>query len=146
MCRGDLVDRNSGFDCNGWVRNENRLNNDYYQQLLSGGTVDPNWMQDLQDNTEFPEFPNQFLWERDRICMLNADMALVVNLDGVIDSTTGAVTCDLGGGGAMVCPPSSLLSQTAQYADNNGLWLQDYRNAFIKMTNKGCESGACTAL
>ena len=137
--------RNSGFDCEGWVRNEDRLNNDYYRQLLSSGTVDPNWNQDLQNNAAFPEFPNQFLWERDNICMLNADMALVIDLDGAIDATSGEVSCNLEGAG-VVCPPSSLLGQTIAYANNNQLWLLDYRDAFTKMTNRGCGAGVCTAL
>ncbi len=142
---GDLVDRNSGFDCNGWVRNENRLDNDYYQQILGNqNTVDPQWQPELQNNQQFPDFPNQFLWERNNICMLNADLALAVNFQGEIDSTTGAVSCNLAGNNA--CPQSSLLSQTVQYANSNQLWLEDYRDAFIKMTNNGCENGACTSL
>ena len=61
-------------------------------------------------------------------------MALVVDLVGAIDSTSGQVSCNLEGAG-VVCPQSSLLSQTVAYANNNRLWLQDYHSAFIKMTN-----------
>ena len=64
--------------------------------------------------------------------MLNADMALVIDLDGAIDSTSGQVSCNLEGAG-VVWAQSSLLSQTVAYANNNQLWLQDYSNAFIKM-------------
>jgi hypothetical protein len=73
--------------------------------------------------------------------MLNADMALVMNFAGSIDSITGEVDCvpgELeGDSNDDVCPEASTIDQVAQYADNNNFWLRDFRDAFVKMTLNG---------
>jgi hypothetical protein len=67
--------------------------------------------------------------------MLNADMALVVNLGAEIDSTTGEVDCVIGD-----CPEASTIDQVAIYAGDNALWLEQFRDAFVKMTLNGHET------
>jgi hypothetical protein len=67
--------------------------------------------------------------------MLNADMALVVNLGGDIDSTTGEVDCAIG-----ICSEASTIDQVAIYAGDNALWLEQFRDAFVKMTLNGHET------
>ena len=73
--------------------------------------------------------------------MLNTDMALVMNFEGSIDSITGEVDCfpgELeGDSNHDVCPEASTFDQVAQYADNSNLWLQHFRDAFVKMTLNG---------
>jgi hypothetical protein len=73
--------------------------------------------------------------------MLNADMALVMNFGGSIDSITGEVNCvpgELeGDSNDDICPEASTINQVAQYADNNNLWLHHFRDAFVKMTLNG---------
>ena len=74
--------------------------------------------------------------------MLNADMSLVVDLgNGLVDPVTGQVSCTL----TTNCPESSLKSLTIGYAQDNAKWVQDFRNAFTKMTSVGC-AGVCTPL
>jgi hypothetical protein len=71
--------------------------------------------------------------------MLNADMALVVNLGAEIDSTTGEVDCAIG-----VCPEASTIDQVAIFAGDNALWLEQFRDAFVKMTLNGHETADLT--
>lgn len=98
---------------------------------------------ELQNNRAHPAFPNQFLWRADQRpqFMLNADMALAVNLKGKVDPVTGRVSCALN-----VCPSSPTLHLALEYAANNAKWVHDFRDAFLKMTSHGCGGGTCTAL
>jgi hypothetical protein len=150
---GVAVPRNSGFDgLNGWVTTRNRLDNTFYSTLLGNdGMVNSIFTQENQDNSAIPRFADQVLWRggnNDGTIMLNADMALAVDFDGFLDGTTGSVTCSLTGEGtATVCPVSSLLSVAVEYANNNTLWVNDFHDAFIKMTNTGCGVGStCNAV
>jgi hypothetical protein len=67
--------------------------------------------------------------------MLNADMALVMDFKNEIDSTTGEVDCAVG-----ECPQASTIDQVAIYAGDNALWLEQFRDAFVKMTLNGHET------
>lgn len=124
----------------GRVRNEDRLDNQFYRVLLDGNEVDEDFALEFQQNRG-TAFPDQFLWRRGNRndFMLNVDIALARDLEGFIDPTTGFVTCSLNGS----CPDSPLLSIAMEYASNNRVWVQDFRDAFIKMTSSGCE-GVCT--
>jgi len=75
--------------------------------------------------------------------MLNADMGLISDFSGNINSDTGAVTCT-----PQTCPAATTFSQVVAYSQNNDLWLQDFHNAFVKMLLNGyspnsCESPPC---
>lgn len=122
------------------VRNQNRLDNQFYNVLLDGDDVDPRFELELQENDGNP-FPDQFLWRRGNSndFMLNVDMALAKDLDGFVDPTSGGVSCTLNES----CPDSPLLTIAAEYADSNELWLSDFLAAFQKMTTVGCP-GVCT--
>ena len=123
------------------MRNEERLDNQYYQALLDGqGNVDREFALELQQNNNFPA---QFLWRRGNRndFMLNVDMALARDFTGFINPTSGRVTCTLNGN----CPDSPLLGFAMEYANNNAAWLADFRDAFVKMTSVGCQ-GVCTPL
>jgi len=150
---GIAVHENSGFEGgNGWVTSKNVLDNTFYSTLLDNdGLVNSIFTQEEQENTDIPRLDKQVLWRRGNetgTIMLNADMALAVDFDGFLDGTTGSVTCSLTGGGALtVCPVSSLLSVAVEYANDNTLWVNDFHDAFIKMTNTGCGVGStCTAV
>jgi len=73
--------------------------------------------------------------------MLNSDMALKLNLEGELNSQTGAVSC------GNACPVASTLTQVEAYANNNGAFLNDFRDAFMKMLSVGlnttCSSFPC---
>jgi hypothetical protein len=162
---GTLAEENSGFDGpQGWVRDPNRLDNDFYIRLLQAGNFDePNsrYRQESGDNGEV-------LWryqigqqdiDIDNIeavvddiptVMLNADFALVVNFE--FSTFEGGVNCIPGRAlvfdnstnttttlddGAVICEAASTLNQVTIYANDNALWLQDFRDAFVKMTFKG---------
>lgn len=125
------------------MRNDELLDNQFYRVLLDGGgSVDPDFALELQENNN-NQFPEQFLWRRGNgnDFMLNVDMALARDFEGVIDPVSGRVTCTLNGN----CPDSPLLGFAMEYADSNGAWLADFREAFTKMTSVGC-AGVCTPL
>jgi hypothetical protein len=145
---GRAVVQDSGFDGGtGWVPDRLRLDNEFYRVLLSpnGDMATAIFILELQVS-------NQFLWRRDQTgqhFMLDVDMALAVNFNGFLDRTTGRVTCNLSDDNAVqpICPASSTLSIAVEYADNNRLWVNDFHDAFLKMTNTGCGvGGPCTAL
>ena len=107
------------------MRNEERLDNQFYQVLLDRqGTVDRDFALELQNNNN-NNFPAQFLWRRGNRndFMLNVDMALARDFEGFIDPTSGHVTCALNGN----CPDSPLLGFATEYANNNAAWLSDFR-------------------
>jgi len=70
--------------------------------------------------------------------MLNADMSLITDFSGNINSDTGAVTCT-----PQTCPAASTFSQAAAYSQNNAQWLQDFHNAFVKMMLNGYSPPSC---
>jgi len=128
------------------------LTNDYYTVLLGNGNgIDiSDFRQELQDSSEFGI---QFLW-RPRpltLFMLNADMALTVDLEGFVDPDDGFVTCVLSDDGndddRDVCPPAtSTLEIALEYADDGDLWISDFHDAFMKMTSVGCDNDNCIEL
>jgi len=122
------------------VPNTNCLDNQFYNVLLNGNQINNGLQLELQTNDGLP-FPDQFLWRDTDEFMLNADMALVFDLDGLVHPTTGAVTCAL-----ETCPESPLLGFAIEFLNSNTEWLNTFRGALIKMTNAGCEGGACTAV
>jgi hypothetical protein len=96
----------------GWGPDPVTLNNDFYQTLLINGRVQSGLMPELQNNAASPpqpnvrQFPNQFLWRVSAVTagggfMLNADMALAVDMAGFMDAANGAVNCSLQLNGTM---------------------------------------------
>jgi hypothetical protein len=78
--------------------------------------------------------------------MLNADMSLVSDFAGFIDSTSGEVTCAMQASAdntLSVCPSASTLDQAVEFSQDNGLWLQEFHNAFNKMMLTGHSPGLC---
>ena len=74
------------------------------------------------------------------IVMLNADMALISDMEGYIDSTTGFASCipnddSQGDTDLPVCPEASTRGLVMEFANKNGLWLTEFRNALTKITN-----------
>jgi hypothetical protein len=150
---GRASTQNSGFDGRaGWGRDQDTLDHNFYTTLLRNGRVG-NFVPELQTNTA--PFTNKYLWRESNGrpgFMLNADMALAVNTAGYLNAANGAVTCSLpsspGTSAANpVCPNSPLLATANRYAANNAAWVTDFRNAFTKMVNKGCDAPTvCTAV
>jgi hypothetical protein len=59
-------------------------------------------------------------------------MALMLDLSGEIRSDDGEVDCNIG-----CCPRSSKFDQVIDYASNNGLWMEDFRDIYTRMTLSG---------
>jgi hypothetical protein len=144
------VPQNSGFDGNaGWGPDQNTLDNNFYTTLLRNGRVAA-FVPELQNNAA--PFTNKFLWRENGRpgFMLNADLALAVDTSGHLDSTNGAVACSLPSQPNAVnpvCPNSPLLATANRYAANNAAWVADFRDAFTKMVNSGCNAPTvCTAV
>jgi len=147
---GRAVSENSGFDGRaGWDADLRGLDNGYYDILLTqNGSIRTEFRQSLQDNRNNPTFPDQFLWnfgETD-LFMLNADLALVVNLEDFIDPDDGFVTCALSEGSISdrdICPAASTVDIALEFASSNSLWINDFHTAFLKMTSVGCNNAVC---
>jgi hypothetical protein len=145
--RGYALTKNSGFDGEeGWVTDADTLDNEFYNVLLTSGLANPKMKQELQNNAVLnPIFPNQFLWRLNGtdLFMLNADMAVAKDLTGALNPATGQVNCSL----TSTCPNSILLPIARQYTGTTlgaARWIKDFRTAFIKITNHGCEKvGVC---
>jgi hypothetical protein len=150
--RGVADSDNSGFNGpGGWGPGRNQLNNNYYTELLDNGRVNVDFALELQDNSNNPPFPNQFMWKlngrRGGTFMFHADMALAIDMQGhLVDTTSGAINCTLVSGTATTCPPSPLLSIAVEYANNNNVWVNDFHDAFVKMVHSGCGNGVCQAV
>lgn len=163
---GEASRRNSGFDGrSGWVDRKLDLDNEYYELLVGGNgpndpiniLVDqaPAWNLRVQDNSDLPNFPNQAVWTRRPIAggapliMVNSDIAVVRDLEGLLDSDN-TVDCRFSGRGgpnnvnvASVCPHATeTLQFAADYAFDNALWLEHFREAFVIMTSFGYETSS----
>jgi catalase (peroxidase I) len=145
---------NVGFDSpNGWTQNNFVFDNGYYRELVGPGTTleeqldrAPNWQQRFKDNGGLGSgVPSVFQWEgypnNERIVMLNADIALVRQLHGDNKAVDGQVSCPFvpRGGYGSRCPMarSDLFTNMVKYRNDNKIFLEDFRDAFIKMTHKG---------
>ena len=140
---GVAAKENSGYDGpDGWVINSSHLTNEFYRVLIYNGVVDDIWRAEMQDNSG-TIFPDQVIWRQGDSgrFMINADMALVVDFENNINPSNGLVSCNLSGE-SNVCPAASTLGIANEYAASNTVWLGDFHDAFIKMTNSGCEDGS----
>lgn len=143
--------QNSGFETDGgaWAVFPNRLDHEFYKTFHSDGSVNTKLAQNLQENTDLPEFPPRTLWREpgDEEFLLNSDMALAVNFAGFIDAETGTVSCSLGSSdsGGVQCPTASeTLSIANEYLADNQLWLDEFHDALLKMFSTGCDETVCT--
>lgn len=139
---GFAASANSGFSGGvGWDNLPDRLENEYYNELLKFDQLDLHF----DDNTAFPPFPNQFYWvdRESGIFMLNADMALMFDMQGYINPTNGAVNCTLVPVvGQKQCPSSYLRDTVRFYSGRNNQWVRSFEIIFLKMVNNGC-GGFC---
>jgi hypothetical protein len=145
--------QNSGFEgSGGWGPDDNALDNNFYTTLIRNGRA-ADFVLELQNNVA--PFTNQFLWRENGRSgfMLNADMALAVDMTGFLNATSGAVSCALSvpryapSPTLPLCPASPLLATANRYATNNVAWVTDFRDAFTKMVNTGCNAPSiCTAV
>jgi len=142
---GVAVQENSGFTGeDGWVTRPERLDNQFYRALIQFGEVSPYFISLEVDNSAIDYYPNQYLWRQGSAqqFMLNADMAIVSDFEGSIDPVSGAVSC----GRPSNCPKSPTFSIAEEYANNNSLWVNEFHDAFLKMTRTGCDSTKCYQL
>lgn len=152
---------------NGWVPNNTRFDNEYYEELVGGGSTlerqiegAPQWRQALVNNTDLPDLPDRFQWEGfpggRRVVMLNTDVAMVRQLDDSNrNPTTGQVSCKFVNrepGNRPRCPGArrDVFDNMVTYRGDNQRFIDDFRDALIKMTDTGyrvstCDSdGMCT--
>jgi hypothetical protein len=125
------------------------LDNNYYHQLLNFAQ----WTLIFEDNPDNSPFPDQFYWEEEiaedsGIFMLHADMALAFDMVNHLEPSNGAVNCTLfPTTGQEECPPSRLRARAELYRDNNLLWVQSFKTAFLKIVNNGCDGvSVCTVV
>eukprot|EP00978_Attheya_sp_CCMP212_P011504 scaffold28405_cov49-Attheya_sp.AAC.1 len=164
---GSLSRENSGFDGQqGWVRNNNRLSNDYYQQIVGGrdATDDieeladaPQWTQNFVDNSDVIRAPDRFQWERNgnrgrgrgrgggrgTVIMLNSDIAITRNLTGHL-GPTGEADCTFRGSPPNRCPiATESLLLAAEYKFDNTKFLVDFADVYNKVLVQGYGTPTC---
>ncbi|CAB9503287.1 c peroxidase, mitochondrial [Seminavis robusta] len=143
-----------GYDSpNGWTVDNDVFNNGYYRELVGAGrtireqyTRAANWKQKFIDNRGMEEgVPNVFQWEgypnQKKIVMTNADIALVRQLHAGNKAANGKVACQFvpRSGNEPTCPMarSDLFVEMVRYRNDNHAFLEDFREAFIKLTMTG---------
>lgn len=143
-----------GFDAPyGRVQDNLQFNNGYYLELVGAGEdLDsqvnraPNWQQRFVDNSNEPDdIPNVFQWEGypngKKIVMLNSDIAMVRQLHYGNKAPNGKVGCQFvaRGGSDAPCPVAraDLFTEMVKYRNDNHLFLEDFRDALLKMTQSG---------
>lgn len=142
--------QNSGFDgSGGWVPRRRTLNNEYYELIVGGNRPTsnietlmdaPNWNQVRINNRDIPNMPSRSQWNRRNLFMLNADVSLVRDFSGRINNRTGVVTCEFRDRNRNRCPyAQQTLEIAAEYKFDNDLWLEQFRDAFTKMTEMGLD-------
>ena len=146
---------NSGFEGK-WVRgavgataNSDILDNQFYIQMRGNwdqvaithnGVTKKQWQ---RPNTQPNNPDNRDGLRRQRNMFLNSDIAIAFNittLGGV--EADGTVSCEVGGGNCnevQCCDRSSTNQNPSNifrtYVNNNTAWLQDFTDAFHKMTH-----------
>lgn len=164
---------NSGFDgAAGWVNNPARLSNGYYNMICAppgreGAISDfesamfaPAWDLEFIDNSETSfGTPDRYQWfhqkdaNRDdaedinleKLLMLNADIALVRDLEGHLQPNGNVPTCQFRclnnacrDNTLPRCPHAVQTFDTVvEYEADNLLWLNDFSAAFRKMLIRG---------
>ena len=153
---GQLSTENSGIDGpNGWMINSQTLDNEYYAELVGGTSPDsprselvqgaPGWGRNIERN-DGNSFPNKHIWTGfpggTKIVMLNADIALVRQLDGSNVQNNGRVNCRFVG--ENTCPVAEQSFRFAvEYTFDNMLWLRDFRQVMIIMIENGYRRAGC---
>jgi len=166
---------------NGWVVNTRLLANQYYGSIVGSTAALKNcdvsadstedcvselkdankWEQVFIDNSDLST-PNRWEWERSfsldsHFVMINSDIALVRNLTGLMDTDGRVSTCQWKCNrpvrcGKPACPHApETISIAAEFASDNGLFLEEFESAFKAMvahgqydTSAGCTSPPCT--
>jgi len=168
---GTLSRENSGFNGpNGWLRNTNELDNNYYDFLVGGASESDtfealmesaDWEQVYVNNEEIG-MPNRWEYERGvdpHFVMLNADIALVRDLSGLVEDDEGKVSscqirCGRHNGNGCALPRCPHATETwdavVTYKFDNEQFLADFEKAFNKIlttgvdTSAGCVSPPCS--
>lgn len=158
----------SGFDGPvGWVDGRNTLDNEYYQQLVGGGSPQSSldvltndalfWGTEMQNNQDLGT-TNRFVWVRRSVeggdniplIMLTSDIALVRDLDGHIDPDNKAIVCSFRNfeGCRNVCPHAEqTLRLMAEFKHDNSQWIREFRAVLSKMFTTGYSTRSdCDAL
>ena len=153
--------QNSGFPGQGgWDNTELRLDNNFYVGIVGPPNATGQaltWNLVKVDNSDLTNIPDRYVWFRtgagdvagDEVpvivngvtqgnpdFMLSADIALVRDFSASI-AADGQVSCRFGISAPNACPFAKTISQASEYRVNNNLWLNDFRDAFTKMTLTG---------
>lgn len=176
---GTARPENSGFQGeNGWVNNNKRLTNGYYNMIVAPtpGREDaisdfeaamfaPAWDIELVDNSNIGR-ANKYQWTHqkdpnredaeninlEKIIMLNADIALVRDLEGHLEEDGNVQTCQFRclnnicrPGTPPRCPHAQQTFEFArEYESDNLLWLNDFSAVFRKMLIQGYDHDSTT--
>mmetsp|Transcript_5660 Transcript_5660/g.6210 ORF Transcript_5660/g.6210 Transcript_5660/m.6210 type:complete len:462 (+) Transcript_5660:123-1508(+) len=156
---GELARKNSGINGeHGWLLKNRVLDNEYYIELVGGRSVNspldslindaPNWVRHFESNIDLDEFDDNFIWlgtpnglDGEIIIMLNADIALVRDLNDRNMKPNGEVSCSFVEREftpAPVCPHArGALQEAARYRFDNDVWLEDFEVTCKKMMRNG---------
>jgi hypothetical protein len=138
---------------NGWTLNNRKFDNSYYNELVGPGSTlqdqverAPNWQQVFVENSDLDDTPSRFQFQGypqgKKIVMMQSDIALVRQLHNGNLAPNGKVACQFvsrGGQGVETCPMSriDLFAEMVKYRNDNRVFLQDFRDALIKMIQQG---------
>jgi len=146
---------NSGYDgIGGWHLDPTALNRGYYAALNL-----TKWNLTFVNNSDIPMMHDKYQWNLNNVrnasappsFMLNADMAIVRDMEGNLNSSTGFVSCQFACPGCKnpnppVCPYANLtFSYAVEYKLNETKFLYDFRDAFNKMLTRGYDTTYCSA-
>mmetsp|Transcript_16603 Transcript_16603/g.24533 ORF Transcript_16603/g.24533 Transcript_16603/m.24533 type:complete len:184 (+) Transcript_16603:1519-2070(+) len=161
---GQLSRENSGVGGpHGWLLENRRLDNEYYIELVGGTSVRsplrvlindaPAWVRHFESNSDLTEFDDHHIWlgtpegqEGRIIVMLNADIAVVRDLNDDNMKEDGEVTCgfvEREFDPDPVCPHAEgALEHAARYRFSNREWLVDFDATLRKMVRNGYDMTA----
>ncbi|KAL9185694.1 hypothetical protein ACHAXT_003471, partial [Thalassiosira profunda] len=166
---GTMARENSGYDAPaGWKPQNRRLDSGYYDQLVGGDAATaPNnnttliesagrWEQALVDNSDLADIDDKWQWELNNFVMLTSDIAVVRDLDGLIEADGSVPSCQFKCTRANNCPaqpqcPWSNAYETLliaeEYKHDEASFLVDFEDAFLQMLEFGDyttdENGPC---
>ena len=146
---GTLSQENSGFNGpNGWDRNNDELDNGYYDVLIGGNRNNPttnfntlfdapNWNQRTVNNNNVPD---RVQWVNNgnnrQIIMTNSDIALVRDFTDELEESTGLVDCEFKNRNA--CPHAAASwDAMVEFKFDNDAFLLEFRNVFMAVLHQG---------
>ena len=126
----------------GWHKDPTALNRGYYASLNL-----TTWNLTFVNNSDIPNMHDKYQWTAKNsntslppFFMLNSDMAVLYDMDGYLNSTSGFVGCQIPRANptSPVCPyAKQTYDSFVRYKFNDTTFLYDFRDVFNKMLTRG---------